>query len=804
MRRNAGDAPLLFVLTSRAVPADTPTWLEGVAMVPLANLGGEGIRRMVSSMLGTEDVDTGFLTRMAELSEGNPFYLERLLEHLVQAELLTNRAGRWNTAIELVPDQLPRDLRALVLRQLTALSSSAMTVAKAGAVAQRAFSLDLMKKVTRFEDEVLFEAFDSLAAHQVVQPDGEGAYRFAQDQVKELLYESLEVEERRGFHQALAEALESDVAGRPVTELPLDLVTAIADHYLLAGVDAKTVTYALAAGIRHSALLGNAAAERFLSAGLDLARTGDDTLALFDYLQHLGDVKRRTGPYGEAKTLLAEAVAIAETAAPRQLGRLLTSLAKTHMMLSEYQDAIRLSDRSTAVCLEAGDPSGASRSLVTGSRLRFFTGDTAGAIALGEQAVSLAIDASDRSAMGAAYALLGYLYVAAMPERLEMGVEHLDRALSLLLQDGDRIGLKNAYNLLGNAQNALGDFQRARESYVQEQRLCVEAGLAVDSIYPLLNLGITAYDMGEFARAVDHATQAKAILQKIDSKNLLGLVLASESLPAARLGQLAHAQASMAVAAALADDDKNKYLKTLVLQNQLELGLFLGQLTEAAQAGELLASLIAETGNTEPEGRMHVLMAEVRGREGQMEQAKWHVENALQVATRTHAKGIRAMALTAKAWIALREKDWEAARLHGTSALELARQIGAGRTLGDALGILGEAALATGQGDAEAHFNEMATLSIAMRSPDLQALALFGQAAAKPYAATATDLVRQAQQLLQSTAEDLTVEMRPGFHCALERARVLEGNFIAFGFRQAEAARPAQALMPGMGFGGMW
>jgi hypothetical protein len=110
MQRNTREASILYVVTARVVPEAVNGWGENVFHIALDGLEARGIWRMVTSMLGTDAVGARFMSQVAEFSGGNPFLIERLLEHLVRERVLISERGRWNTQIELTPDQLPRHL----------------------------------------------------------------------------------------------------------------------------------------------------------------------------------------------------------------------------------------------------------------------------------------------------------------------------------------------------------------------------------------------------------------------------------------------------------------------------------------------------------------------------------------------------------------------------------------------------------------------------------------------------------------------------------------------------------------------
>jgi hypothetical protein len=101
-------------------------------------------------------------------------------------------------------------------------------------------------------------------------------------------------------------------------------------------------------------------------------------------------------------------------------------------------------------------------------------------------------------------------------------------------------------------------------------------------------------------------------------------------------------------------------------------------------------------------------------------------------------------------------------------------------------------ALATGGADAPARFEAMAALAQDQGYALLSALAEFGLAAARPYAATAPDQAARAGARLKELAEALEPDQRARFLAYPERKRVLEGNHIAFSLPITSKAAPTR------------
>ncbi len=784
MLRNTKEQPLLFVLNYRNAPEEGPAWLPMVHQLSLPGLTTDEIKGMCTSMLGTEDIGEQFLGKIVEFAEGNPFFVEGLLEHLVRNKTLVKTKGKWNSDIELKPDQMPSGLQNLLLEKLNSLSEDGMAIARIGAVIGREFGLDVLMRVSGLAEDKLFDALGELAEQAIFTKTDEGAYRFAQGQLQEVLYANIEAEAKTQLHTNVAQALESQITGVALADATMEQVSAIANHYMLSSEKDKTITYALEAGIRSANLFANADAHRYLSAGLvlvkeeetakkgKLAAAGKKTK--LDYLRYLGDVCRVSGKSDGAKEAFGDAIPLAEELGEQfHLGRMLTSMAKVFQMLNDYPEALKYTDRSIEVCLAGGDKAGAARCLLTSCRINFFTGKLPEAIEQTNQALGLAREADVKTYIGEALGFIGLMYVSSDPDKLEEGESNLKDSVSILTELGDKIGLNNSYNLLGNAQNMQGNLIDAWETFQQNKKICVEIGLKDEEIFALLNLAITAFELGNFADAIKMAKEANVIATALSSKFPLGMAYTLEAAASAYAGDLTKAKDLAQQALELSREIKNKYLEALVLQYQLEILFYLGRLDEGKETGDTLTILIKETGNTEPESRMQAMLGEILGRQGQPEPGKELIDLAVAASFNAHAKGIQVRALKARAWWEMQAGQMAEAKATAEQALPISEKIGSKFQTAQIRGLLGEIAVKSADGPAAiAHFQAMQKVAEELGSTLFRAMALYGQAAAAPTGKTAKQQSTEAMKLVKNLGDSLDEESRKLFFSLPERARV--------------------------------
>jgi adenylate cyclase len=159
-----------------------------------------------------EDASLALLSRnIVERAQGNPFFLEELVNALVERGDFEGERGayRLKGGIDAIP--LPATVQAVVAARIDRLAERAKQVLETAAVIGREFPLSILTPVTGLHSADLSEAVWQLRQAELVYdlpPHEHGLHAFRHPLIQEVAYRALLHDRRRLLHGAVAKAIE--------------------------------------------------------------------------------------------------------------------------------------------------------------------------------------------------------------------------------------------------------------------------------------------------------------------------------------------------------------------------------------------------------------------------------------------------------------------------------------------------------------------------------------------------------------------------------------------------------------------
>jgi class 3 adenylate cyclase len=296
--------------------------------VMLAGLGTEGTTELLAAAGGHEVLEK-VGAAWARETEGNPFFIQELMRHLIEVGMLfQGEDGRWTTERPLRDLGVPPGVRDVVERRLSRLSEEANKILGVAAAFEGTFGFDVVARVAGVDEDDALDALDDALAAQILHPaDVADTYVFTSTLIRQTVYGELSSSRQVRLHRRVAEALEAACGSWPTPAQCGEIAAQYHRSGALPGAE-QGADYAIAAATHAETTGAHDDAARFLRTALDLLSEGDDRRPRL--LGRLGIALSWAASFDEAVAAAAEAgkaiaAAEGEAAAADYLSEAMTS-----------------------------------------------------------------------------------------------------------------------------------------------------------------------------------------------------------------------------------------------------------------------------------------------------------------------------------------------------------------------------------------------------------------------------------------------------------------------------------------------
>jgi class 3 adenylate cyclase/tetratricopeptide (TPR) repeat protein len=325
------DAQVLMMATARHdLIEEKPEWgqRERASRLVLQPLGAAAVAQVVANLLGSTGLGDDLIGRIVAAAEGNPLYVEQMLSMLVDSGALKQEEdGGWVIAKPEAEIAVPPTIQALMEARLDQLDRSERAAAEPASVIGLEFAQPAVQSLAPpAVRESIDKQLAALSRKHFIRPSRSGAaeqiYRFHHHLVREAVYNGLLKRARATMHTEFvkwADRVNAESDRGQEFEAILGYHLEQAYKYLseLGPIDEAGA----AIGGDGSRRLANAGRRAFgrgdLHAAANLFRRAVFLLPADDparaaLLPELGEVLIELGNFGESRTVLEEAEAVAE------------------------------------------------------------------------------------------------------------------------------------------------------------------------------------------------------------------------------------------------------------------------------------------------------------------------------------------------------------------------------------------------------------------------------------------------------------------------------------------------------------
>jgi class 3 adenylate cyclase/tetratricopeptide (TPR) repeat protein len=422
--------PLMLILLMR-LERDHRSWntkLKAETNYPhryteihLRRLMEDDAYRLMDYLLGAGEMPEDIKQEIMARSEGNPFYLEEVVHHLIEENLIVREFGKWEIAEVIHKFGIPDSLHGMLLARIDRLEEDVRRTLQMASVIGKSFLYRILESISEAEKE-LDEHLSQLQRLDLVREKAripELEYMFKHTLTQEAAYNSLLYQRRKEFHLKVGQALEELFPDRAE-----DFLGLLAYHFEIAEVYDKAQDYLTRA--EEKARFDGALLEalEFQKNILRIHLEIGDPLKIGEAEVWVGWIYWVLGDRQTSLDHLHHALEILEREGEtRELAMALSHLARTSMVASEFDQGMRW----------------------------------------GEQAQRLGEMFEDEEVIASTLNTIGVCRIQTGEK--ESGLAALRESLARSLALGDSKHILRAYFNLGENLRNLGRFKEARELY---------------------------------------------------------------------------------------------------------------------------------------------------------------------------------------------------------------------------------------------------------------------------------------------------------------------------------------------------
>lgn len=561
------DKPLLLVCTARPsffelAPGwgddSGPTALPGLQRLELERLPPVASQALLDALLAQiggipveGEIPPALVERIIALAEGNPYYIEELVQVLVEDGVIIKRGDHWEVHLErLAALRLPATLTGLLQARLDSLAAAQRQALQSAAVIGRSFwdqavAYLLERGAGSGADAILRETGEVISAlahgdlvQHVPQPAFEGTqeYQFKHALLRDVAYESLVRRQRALYHDLAAHWLE-EATGRSGRQN--EFAALIAWHYDQANEHSAAISWYQQAARQAAAQYANAEAARYASRALEL--TPDSELQMtwdllsqrlsandllgerhlqladierlssladalqrddlrFEVLLLRADYAERVTDYTAMLTHAQQAHDLAERQAlPRQQAEALVRWGAGLWRQANYEGGAEKVQAALQIARQLGDEALQAGCLRQLGAIAWQQSDYTASRDYQLQALEYYQRIGNKSAMAHIYNGLGNIALHLV--QVEAGREAFGKGAELARQAGHLRREADALNGLGLIDDTQGDYAAARQKFEQVANLYFRVGDMDGYSAAMSNLGSTSHSLGDFAAA---------------------------------------------------------------------------------------------------------------------------------------------------------------------------------------------------------------------------------------------------------------------------------------------------------------
>jgi class 3 adenylate cyclase/tetratricopeptide (TPR) repeat protein len=290
--------------------------------IKLQDLSHSDTQDMMESLLKSKTIPQELRKFIHEKVEGNPFYLEEVINSLIESGTLIRDNGNWRLARPINESAISPTVQGVISARLDRLEKEMKRILQEASVIGRVFLYEILNKITELKERLdhhlhRLEQFDLIRIRSF-QPELEYVFKHALTQ--EVVYSGLLKRERQAVHERIALVME-----QLFRERLSEFYETLAFHFKRGQSLHKAVDYLMKSGEKSLKRYAIEESDQYYQEAFDLlknkpAMTDEEKRLLIDLLNKWAYVFYYRGDFRGLVSLLSNHEELAESVGKAELG----------------------------------------------------------------------------------------------------------------------------------------------------------------------------------------------------------------------------------------------------------------------------------------------------------------------------------------------------------------------------------------------------------------------------------------------------------------------------------------------------
>ncbi len=468
----------------------------------LGNLEQQETYNLIMFALKDPNMPSKFLETIYRQSGGNPFFLEELINSMIQTGAISrNASGDWTYFLS-KNIKLPESLAQLMADRLYPLTSKSRNYLRIAALSSGSFSVDMIAAVTGDSLVDVMEGLEEPVRLNLVQcivGKNRTIYRFVHDTICSFLHRELSDGMKKIYHKRIAEYLEVRYRSEANEEIVIDM----AHHYQAGDGKEKAAWSALLASLIFEKRQAYRETARWLETYCQNSKISEHNKdEHFKASLKLGVLYTMFGDFENAAHNLDSAEKLAVKS--DDISTVKWRRGQLYQTMCMYNEARKCYDQAFAFAVSALKKIDALNSLAF---LNYVLGNLKNAQAMICQAESLLdkleTDQGTREYYMASLAMSrGIVATAVMPG--PEAIAEYEKALNVYIKYEDFLKQAIIYNNLSEVFSRAGQYEKALESLKKAAKINNRLGDVVNEAIALFNTAVLYVEINQLVLAKEY------------------------------------------------------------------------------------------------------------------------------------------------------------------------------------------------------------------------------------------------------------------------------------------------------------